>query len=59
MIEPLVYKSAAQPAPKPATQPAVVPNPAANSNANPPAAKKKPGLFTNIGKFFRHIFGAE
>ena len=58
MIEPLVYKSvdrAPQPAPKPVAKPA----PAASSVANPPVAKKKPGLFSGIGKFFRHIFGAE
>jgi hypothetical protein len=50
-LEPLVYKSADH-----AAQPAAEAAPAA---ANPPAAKKKPGFFGSIGKFFRHIFGAE
>jgi hypothetical protein len=36
--------------------------PAANDGANPAASQstaKKPGFFGNIGRFFRHIFGAE
>jgi hypothetical protein len=56
-IEPFVYKSAdhvAQPAA--ATAPASV---AANSSATPPAASKKAGFFSSVGRFFRRIFGAE
>jgi hypothetical protein len=35
--------------------------PAASASTAPqaPAAKKKPGFFGKIGKFFRRIFGAE
>jgi hypothetical protein len=51
-LEPLVYKSADH-----AAQPAAEAAPAAA--ANPPTAKKKPGFFGSIGKFFRRIFGAE
>jgi hypothetical protein len=58
LVEPLVYKSASQ-----AIQPAAGPSPAAASSpnlpANPPAAKKKTGFFAGIGKFLRHLFGAE
>jgi hypothetical protein len=57
-IEPLVYKSADH-----AAQPAEEAAPAAGADANPPAtppaAKKKPGFFASVGKFFRRIFGAE
>jgi len=51
-IEPLVYNSADH-----APQPAAEAVPAAS--AAQPAAKKKPGFFGGIGKFFRHIFGGE
>ena len=51
-IEPLVYNSADH-----APQPAAEATPAAN--ATKPAAKKKSGFFGGIGKFFRHMFGAE
>jgi hypothetical protein len=51
-LEPLVYKSADHVA-----QPAAEAVPAAA--ATPPTAKKKPGFFGRIGKFFSRIFGAE
>jgi hypothetical protein len=57
-VEPLVYKSADQ-----AAQPAAETPPGSGSNANPtttpPVAKKKPGFFSSVGRFFRRIFGAE
>ncbi|MGD0521527.1 MAG: hypothetical protein ABSA48_09765 [Terracidiphilus sp.] len=56
VVEPLVYKSPEQ-APPPAATPAAAP--AAGAAASPAAAKKKPGFFSGIGKFFRRIFGAE
>jgi hypothetical protein len=52
-VEPLVYR-AADHAAQPAAEPA-----AAVSAAIPPAAKKKPGFFSSVGRFFRRIFGAE
>ena len=51
-IEPLVYNSADH-----APQPAAEATPTAG--ASKPTAKKKSGFFGGIGKFFRHIFGAE
>ena len=51
-IEPFVYKAADH-----ASQPAVDATPAAPQP--PPAAKKKPGFFTKVGRFFRRVFGAE
>lgn len=45
-VAPLVYKSPQPAAAAPAPQP-----------AKPPAAKKKPGFFGGIGRFFRRIFG--
>jgi len=57
VVESLIYNSADH-APKPAAETA----PAASASANPtppPAAKKKPSFFSNVGKFFRRIFGAE
>jgi hypothetical protein len=58
LVEPLVYKSAEY-----AAQPAADATPAAgasaNPAANPPVAKKKPGFFSKIGRFFKRIFGAE
>ena len=57
-VEPLVYKSASSAAP-PAAEPAPAANSSANSPANPTVAKKKPGFFAGIGRFFRHLFGAE
>ncbi len=53
-IEPLVYKSADH-----VPQPAAEATPAASAGAAKPAAKKKSSFFGGIGKFFRHIFGAE
>ncbi len=57
-IEPLVYKSADH-----AAQPTANATPAAGASANPAAnphvAKKKPGFFSKIGRFFKRIFGAE
>jgi hypothetical protein len=50
VVEPLVYKSAdhaAQPS-EPATPPAAK-----------PVAKKKPGFFSGVGKFFHKIFGGK
>jgi hypothetical protein len=61
---PLVYSSGAKapesaPAPAPpATLPVTVAAPA-NQPAPPPAQKKKPGIFTRLGHFFRRVFGAE
>jgi hypothetical protein len=50
-VPPLVYNAADHaPTPVPVAQP--VPPPPA------PAAKKKPGLFAGVGKFFRRLFGA-
>jgi hypothetical protein len=46
-IAPLVYNAPKPPAPE---TPAATP---------PPAPEKKPGFFSKVGKFFRHIFGAE
>jgi hypothetical protein len=53
-IGPLVYKSADH-TPTPAPDSAS----AAGETATPPPAKKKPGFFSSIGRFFRRIFGAE
>jgi hypothetical protein len=58
VVEPLVYKAAdhvAQPA-APAVQ---NDGAAAKSATSEPAAKKKTGVFSKIGRFFRRIFGAE
>jgi hypothetical protein len=61
--EPLVYT-----APPPAQEQAPQPPPAAATPAVPPQtappsapvpAKKKPGLFRSIGRFFKKVFGAE
>jgi hypothetical protein len=52
-LEPLVYNSADHAA-KPAEA-----TPAPSAAATKPAAKKKPGFFGGIGKFFRRLFGAE
>ncbi len=64
VMEPLVYKSAeAAPAPAPVVQPAPIeaapPTPAEAAPKTPPAAKKKPGFFGRVGRFFKRIFGAE
>jgi hypothetical protein len=58
-IPPLVFKGTDA-----ATQPAAAAAPAASdaASAQPaakPVAQKKPGFFSGIGKFFRHLFGAE
>jgi len=50
-VEPFVYK-AADHAAQPAEATPAAPQP-------PPAAKKKPGFFTKVGRFFRRVFGAE
>jgi hypothetical protein len=56
--ETLVYKSADR-----APTPVAASAPAASETATPPAvpttAKKKPGFFGGIGRFFRRIFGGE
>jgi hypothetical protein len=62
VTEPLVFKSAAA-----APAPVVVPPPAPVAETvaapapvvAPHAAKKKPGFFRSIGRFFKRIFGAE
>ncbi|MGO9775992.1 MAG: hypothetical protein ACLQGT_02495 [Terracidiphilus sp.] len=51
-VEPFVYKAADHTA-----QPAVEAAPAVPQP--PPAAKKKPGFFSKIGRFFKRVFGAE
>ena len=51
-VEPFVYKATDH-----AAQPAVEATPAAPQP--PSAAKKKPGFFTKVGRFFRRVFGAE
>jgi hypothetical protein len=53
-IEPLVYNSADH-----AAKPAAEATPAPSTAAAKPEAKKKPGFFGGIGKFFRRLFGAE
>ena len=53
-LEPLVYNSADH-----AAKPAAEATPAPSAAATKPLAKKKPGFFGGIGKFFRHLFGAE
>ena len=62
VLEPLVYKSAEH-APQAARAEELATAQAAgagaNPSANPPAAKKKPGFFGRVGRFFRKIFGAE
>jgi hypothetical protein len=59
--ETLTYNSADHaPAPVQSAQPAASAQSAASNPAPATAApKKKPGLFTRIGNFFRRIFGAE
>jgi hypothetical protein len=51
-VEPFVYKATDH-----AAQPAAEASPAAPQL--PPAAKKKPGFFGKIGRFFKRVFGAE
>ena len=58
-IEPLVYSSTAALTPSPAAEPAPAAAVPANSPAKPPAAKKKSGFLSSVGRFFRRIFGAE
>jgi len=59
-VAPLVYKSADH-----APQAVVVPEPPAATTGSASAAdaqasaKKKPGFFTRVGRFFKRIFGAE
>ena len=52
-LQPLVYNSADHAA-KPAEA-----TPVPSAPATKPAAKKKPGFFGGLGKFFRRLFGAE
>jgi hypothetical protein len=58
----LTYNSAEH-APEPVDAAPAAASPVASADAgraaNPPAAKKKPGFFSSIGRFLRHIFGAE
>ena len=58
----LVYKSS-QPAPQTVTIPQPPASPGvtgpASPAANAPDAKKKPGFFRRVGRFFKRIFGAE
>jgi hypothetical protein len=53
-LEPLVYNSADHSA-----KPAAEATPAPSAAATKPTARKKPGRFGGIGKFFRRLFGAE
>jgi hypothetical protein len=58
----LVYSGSRQPQqtvtiPRPDAGPMVTP--AAAAPAKAPAAKKKPGLFHKIGRFFKRVFGAD
>jgi hypothetical protein len=57
-LEPLVYNSADHAA-KPTAEATPAPSAAATKPAIKTAAKKKPGFFGGIGKFFRRLFGAE
>jgi hypothetical protein len=57
-VPPLIYNGADR-AQQATTQPQPSTAPAAATPANSPAAKKKPGFFGRVGKFFRRIFGAE
>jgi hypothetical protein len=57
-LETLAYNGAEH-APELAAEPAPVAQPAAAEPANPPAARKKPGFLSSVGRFFRRIFGAE
>lgn len=61
--EPLVY-SAPQAAPdqaekQPAPTPAPVANPQPVASATAQQAKKKPGFFRSVGRFFKRVFGAD
>lgn len=59
---PLVYMGTDQAAQTATLQPqpaAVTPVPAPQTASPEPAKKKKPGVFTRIGHFFRKIFGGE
>ena len=53
-LAPLVYNSADH-----AAKPTTEATPATSAAATKPVAKKKPGFFSGIGKFFRRLFGAE
>jgi hypothetical protein len=59
---PLVFSTLPH-APEPVAIPPAQPEPPPASAASPPAPpashKKKPGLFTRLGHFFRRVFGAE
>jgi len=61
--EPLVYSAPAPDQDQTPQQPAAAAVAASASETAPPAApapaRKKPGLFRSIGRFFRKIFGAE
>ena len=60
--QPLVYTAPATPPDQASPQPASAAAPAPPETAPPAAAapaKKKPGFFKSIGRFFRKVFGAE
>jgi hypothetical protein len=55
---PLLYSSADH-APQIAENPSSAATAASTVPAAPPAPQKKPGFFSKVGQFFRHLFGAE
>jgi hypothetical protein len=57
-LETLAYNGAEHAA-QPAAEPATAAQPAAAEPAKPPAARKKSGFLSSVGRFFRRIFGAE
>jgi hypothetical protein len=60
-VAPLVYKGADH-APQPVAAeppPTQTANATAGSDATQTSAKKKPGFFRRVGRFFKRIFGAE
>jgi hypothetical protein len=58
-IEPLVYKSSNR-VPQPASTAAPATGTASTAPAAiPPPVAKKPSFFSSVGRFFRHLFGAE
>jgi hypothetical protein len=63
VVPPLVYSSGKVQEPQPVTSSEPKPAPAASapapSQTAPAENKKKPGVFTKIGHFFRRVFGAE
>jgi hypothetical protein len=63
IVPPLVYSGGQQQSPPAVTPTEPQPAPAANAPATPQTpseeSKKKPGVMTRIGHFFRRVFGAE